>query len=147
MAIYRPPKPRWRLALLCALAGLAVGLVLGLVLAADDQDPTDAAHAIRAELVAAAGSLEVAAIEYEESVVDGDVVAEAEYEGAVGALASSRERFDEVRPALVSLLPAHVDPIDALYEEIEQSMTARVDAAEVTDSIEQLIALLEGETS
>lgn len=124
-----------------------MGLVTGLALGADDADPTEAAHAIRAELIAAAGSLEVVAIEYEESVADGEIVAEAEYEGALGALASSRERYDLVRPALVSLLPAHVEPIDALYDDVERSMSARADATEVADTIEQLIALLEGETS
>lgn len=146
MAIYRPPKPRWRLALVSALGGLLVGLLAGLILGSDEPDPTTAAHEIRSTLAAAAGSLEVAAIEYEESVADGAVVREPEYEGALGALESSRQRFSEVRAALVSLFPDQVEPIEDLYDAIERGMTAHVDAAEISADVDRLIALLEGRT-
>ncbi len=122
-----------------------MGLVAGLLLGADDVDPTTAAHEIRSSLLAAAGSLEVAGIEYEESVADGEIVRQPEYEGALSALRSSRDRFDEVRPALVTLFRDRVEPIDALYDEIEQAMTERVDPADITTSIEALISLLEGD--
>ena len=122
-----------------------LGLTVGLILASDDPDPTTAAHDIRSTLFAAAGSLEVAAIEYEESISSGAVVREAEYEGALAALASSRDRFGEVRPALVTLFRDRVEPIEDLYGEIEQAMRDRVDPAEITADIETLISLLEGD--
>lgn len=146
MAIYRPPKPRWRLALASGLGGLVIGLIAGLIIGDEDLDPTAMAHEIRATLAGAAGSLEVAGIEYEESVADGEVVRDAEYDGALGAFESSRDRFEEVRAALVSLFPDQVEPIDELYEEISRAMRARADAAHVSAAIDTLIALLEGGT-
>lgn len=147
MAIYRPPKPRWPLAVAFGVTGLVVGLLTGLALGGSDPDPREAGQEIKAALVSAAGSLEVAGIEYEESVSDGEVTKEAEYEGALSALDSSRARYDEVRPVLVSLFPSQVEPIDDLYGEIERLMRSRSDPAQVKAALEELESVLKGEVA
>jgi hypothetical protein len=116
-----------------------------LALGSSDPDPEEAGREIKAALVSAAGSLEVAAIEYEESVADGEVTRETEYEGALSALDSSRARYDDVRPVLVSLFPSQVEPIDDLYGEIEQLMRSRSDPTEVNAAIQELESILKGE--
>ncbi len=127
------------------VGGVLVGLVTGLALASSDPNPQEAGQEIKAALVSVAGSLEVAAIEYEESVSDGEVTKEAEYEGALSALDSSRTRYGEVRPVLVSLFPSQVEPIDDLYGEIEQLMRSRSDPARVTAGLQELESILKGE--
>jgi hypothetical protein len=127
------------------VGGVVVGLITGLAFGSSDPDPREAGREIKAALVSAAGSLEVAAIEYEESVSDGEIVREAEYDGAVSALDSSRARYDEVRPVLAALFPSQVTPIDELYGEIEQLMRARSDPARVTAVLQQLESVLKGE--
>src|SRR5918992_4350436 len=116
MAIYRPPKARWPLAIATAVAGLVCGLLIGLAIGSKDPDPLEAAEEIRATLLSASGSLEVAAIEYEEAVGAEGVESEAEYEGARDALASSRAGYGEVRPALEALAPAIAESLDELYD-------------------------------
>jgi hypothetical protein len=133
------------LAVAVGVGGVLVGLITGLALGSSDPDPEEAGREIKAALVSAAGSLEVAAIEYEESVADGEVTRETEYEGALGALDSSRARYDDVRPVLVSLFPSQVEPIDDLYGEIEQLMRSRSDPTEVNAAIQELESILKGE--
>jgi hypothetical protein len=145
VAIYRPPKARWPLAVAVGVGGVLVGLITGLALGSSDPDPEEAGREIKAALVSAAGSLEVAAIEYEESVADGEVTRETEYEGALGALDSSRARYDDVRPVLVSLFPSQVEPIDDLYGEIEQLMRSRSDPTHVNAALQELESILKGE--
>ena len=147
VAIYRPPKARWPLAVAFGVGGVLIGLVVGLALGRSDPDPEEAGSEIRAALISAAGTLEVAAIEYEESVSGGEVTREAEYEGALSALDSSRSRYDEVRPVLVSLFPSQVEPIDDLYGEIEQLMRSRTDPARVNAELQELEAILKGEVA
>jgi hypothetical protein len=127
------------------VGGVVIGLITGLALGGSDPDPEEAGREIKAALVSAAGSLEVAAIEYEESVSDGEVTREAEYDGALSALDSSRARYDEVRPVLVSLFPSQVVPIDDLYDEIEQLMRSRIEPARVTAELQELESILKGE--
>jgi hypothetical protein len=145
MAIYRPPRSRWPLAVAFGVGGALVGLVTGLSLGSSDFDPQEAGREIKTVLVSAAGSLEVAGVEYEESVDDGEVIRETEYEGALGALNRSRARYDEVRSVLTSLFPSQVEPIDELYIKIEGLMQSREDAARVTAALEELQSVLKGE--
>ncbi|MDQ3987377.1 MAG: hypothetical protein M3280_12875 [Actinomycetota bacterium] len=144
MAIYRPPKPRWPAVLASITIGLAVGLVVGLVLGGGESDPAEAAREVQAELTAAAGAIDVLTVEYEESVSNGEVVSEAEYRGARDALASSRDRFEEVREALEILAPARVTEIDAAFAALEDSVGSQADPAEVDDQADALIELLQG---
>ena len=145
MAIYRPPKPRWPLAIGVGVVCLLIGFVVGLALGSREPDPAEVAADLRADLVAAAGSLEVAEIEYTESVSDGAITRQAEYDGALGAIESSEARYREVAPAIESLVPSRSEEIDALYEECASAMRDRADPTEVSDCLDQLLDLLEGE--
>src|SRR5687768_13882348 len=99
MAIYRPPRSPWRARLLVGAAGFAIGAAIVIALLPEGEpSAADRAAAARSELIAAEGGLEIVQIEYAESVEDGEVVAEAEYEGALSALRRSRERYDDARP-------------------------------------------------
>jgi hypothetical protein len=133
------------LALAFGFGGGVAGLITGLALASSDTTPQEAGQEIRTALVSAAGSLEVAAIEYDESVSDGEITKEAEYEGALGALDSSRSRYDDVRPILVSLFPSQVEPIDELYGKIERLMRSRSDPVQVGMLLKELESVLKGE--
>ena len=144
MAIYRPPKPRWPLAVAMLIAGLSVGLALGFALGGDEFDAADAAAEIRTTLATAAGSLEVAAIEYAEAVEDGEVQAEAEYRGAIDAVESSRSRYAEVEAALETLAPDSAGEISDAYAQIENLMSGVADEGEVADAIGELEDLLSG---
>lgn len=144
MAIYRPPKARWPLVAAASLGGLLLGFILGFVLGSDEPDPVEAARTIRSTLTAAAGSLEVAGIEYREAVSAGAVERPAEYEGSLRALESSRSGFRTVRPALDELDPARVRTIEGLYARCAGLMDERAATAGVTDCLADLQRQLEG---
>lgn len=145
MAIYRPPKARWPLALAAGIGGLLLGLLLGLALKSGDPDPTEAAQNVKAELLSAAGSLEVAAIEYDEAVEEGEVVREAEYRGALDAVTSARSRYADVRPALAQLSPALAAGIDTAFDNAEQMMQDSAGEEEVASALRNLERLLKGD--
>ena len=144
MAIYRPPKSRWPPALAAGLAGLVLGALGGALYAGEDPDPVVAAREVRAALLSAAGSLEVAAVEYEESVRDGEVVERAEYRGARDALQSSRASFEDVRAALVLLAPERAAQIGTAYDGIESMVEHLEDPAVVTEDMAELRRRLSG---
>ena len=144
MAIYRPPKPRWPLAVGMLVVGLLIGLALGFALGGDEFDAADAAAEIRTTLATASGSLEVAAIEYAEAVEDGEVQAEAEYRGAIDAVESSRTQYAEVEAALETLAPDTADEITDSYAEIENLMADVADEQEVGSALAELEDLLSG---
>lgn len=142
MAIYRPPKPRWPLATAMGVVGILTGALIGFVVGGQDPDPVEAAEKTRSTLASAAGTLEVVAIEYEESVDDGLVVREAEYRGALDALESSRQRFEESLPAIEVLAPDRGDELAARYEELEQLMSEKADPQRVESIAEDLAEML-----
>lgn len=144
VAIYRPPQARWPLALAAGIGGLLIGMVAGLVLGSDDPDPNETASAIRATLAAAAGSLEVAQIEYREAVSDGGVERRTEYEGSLDALDSSRSNYRTVRPALETLVPSLVQEVDDLYQRCTSLMKAPSDVPDVSACLVRLGELLKG---
>lgn len=144
MAIYRPPKPRWPLAVATLIAGLLIGLALGFALGGDEFDAADAAAEIRTTLATASGSLEVAAIEYAEAVEDGEVQAEAEYRGAIDAVESSRSQYAEVEAAMETLAPETAEEISEGYAEIENLMSDVADEQEVGSALAELEELLSG---
>lgn len=144
MAIYRPAKARWPTALAAAIVGLLVGLLVGyLAFGRAEPDPAEALRELDATLTGAAGVLEVAEIEYAESVEDGEVVREPEYQGALDALERSRTRYEEVKGALESVAPDATARLDAAYDELESAMSARAPDDEIADLIDRLTALLE----
>jgi hypothetical protein len=142
MAIYRPPKARWPLACVAALAGLLIGLLVGLVAGREEFDSAEAGQEIKTRLSSAAGSLEVAAVEYAESVAEGEVNKQAEFDGALAAVASSRAKFSEIRPAL--MFPRQIDMIGDAYERAERSMKSHAEPRTVTSLLVRLQGLLEG---
>src|SRR5687767_9345734 len=113
MAIYRPPRSPWRARLLVVGAGLLIGgLIVWAVLPEGEPSPAERAAQVRSELIAAEGALEIVAIEYAESVRNGKIVAQAEYDGAKAALARSRARYESVR---ADLLPDDAAEIESAY--------------------------------
>jgi hypothetical protein len=144
MAIYRPPKPRWPLAVATLVVGLLIGLALGFALGGQEFDAADAAEEIRGTLSAAAGSLEVAGIEYAEAVEGGEVQAEAEYRGATDAVESSRSQYAEVEAAVEGIAPGVAGEITDQYDEIEGLMSDLADEQEVDQALGELEELLSG---
>lgn len=143
MAIYRPPKPRWRAGALGAAAGLVAGLGIGFALGSPNQPDLDAAVAtMRASLVRASGSLEIVAIEYEEAVANDEVVSESEYEGSLAAERSSEAEFANVSSALAELIPERVAAIKTAYGELESAMTRLEDPDDIQRLVDELERLL-----
>ena len=99
---------------------------------------------MRAALVSAAGSLEVAVIEYDEAVGPAGLENEAEYEGARDALASSRARYGNVRPALEALVPSEMARLDELYDRCSDLIEEIAASSEVEECAGELTAALEG---
>ena len=123
---------------------MLVGLGIGLAVGTKDPDPNEVAASIRATLAAAGGSIEVAAIEYEEAVVDGAVEREAEYEGSLAALSSSNSRYQEVRDPLASLAPAVAEEIDSSYTRCRDLMERKVEVERVSECLGELELMLVG---
>jgi hypothetical protein len=142
MAIYRPTRRRWPLALAAGCLGLGAGVGVGALVARGSPDPVAAVRALRADLAGAAALLEVVEVEYRESVARGRVVAEAEYRGARDALERSRTRYLAARPALRVLDPAAADAIDRAYDALAALVDRRGDPGEVQAAARSLRALL-----
>ncbi len=145
MAIYRPPRSPWRGRIIVAVLGLLIGgVVVWAMQPESEPTPEEEAAALRSGLIAAGGGLEIVAIEYAESVEDGVIVAEPEYEGALAALASSRSRYDAVRADLAAAGGA-VEEIDASYTQIEKLMQRQVAEERGGSAVDALRDLLEEE--
>ena len=142
MAIYRPPKARWPLATAVGFICLLVGLGVGLLLGGDETDPATAAAEVRTALIEASGSLEVAEVEYRESVEDGAITRQAEYDGALAALDSARDRYGEVAPAIEALAPERANDIESRFDTCEQLMNDLADPDEVSECLTDLGAAL-----
>lgn len=124
------------------VAGIVAGFATGFAIGREPVDPLAGARSVSSELSRAAASLEVAAIEYREALTEPGGVQEAEYEGALDALASSRRRFTDVRAALEVLMSNYAQQIAAAYDALETAMRDRADVEDVDRLIEDLRALL-----
>lgn len=144
MAIYKPPKARWPLALFAGALGLLIGIGIGFLLGQEDPDAAEGVRLVQQELTAAAAGLEVAGIEYSEAVENGEVTNDTEYQGSLDALESSRNRFEEVSEALASLAPDLADSIKAGYDRAESAMEDKSHAGEVAQLLGDLSELLKG---
>jgi hypothetical protein len=143
MAIYKPPPSRWRFALATGVIGLLIGLGIGaFFLGQADPDPTESIREIKTELVGVAGVLEVLEVEYRESVRDGEVENETEYQGAKDALARARTRFEEVSETLRAIDEDKVDEIDSQFDELGELIEERADADDVSSAIRRLTEAL-----
>jgi hypothetical protein len=143
MAIYRPQRPAWRVALLWGGVGLLVGLLVGWGLLRPEPDPAEVLSEVRSSLASASATLEVVQIEYAESVEDGEIVARAEFEGARDALASSRASYSEARSAVAAVESQTASAIDSAYEGVERAMAARGDERDVSEMIAELRQMLD----
>lgn len=139
MAIYRPPKARWPLALVVGVLCTAIGLTAGLVVASGDADPASVTEEVLEGLRGAAASLDVAGIEYAEAAEGGSAT---ELRGSFDALASSRARYAEVSEVLVVLAPDRASTIGDLYDRLREAMEAGAPAAEVATLVATLDAAL-----
>jgi hypothetical protein len=145
MAIYKPPKARWPLAIFVGIAALLVGIGVGLVLGNEEPDAAEGVRLVQQELTGAAAGLEVAGIEYTEAVEDGEVTNEAEYQGSLDALESSRDRFESVSDALATIAPDRADEIASLYEETAEAMESRAPTEDVEALLDELSEQLKGD--
>lgn len=116
--------------------------MLGLALGRSEPTADEAGVVMKTSLLAAAGALEVAAIEYTEAVPEGEVIKEQEYEGALAALQSSRSKYRDVRAAVASLFPSEASAIDRLYARADALMSQPAPASEVVTALEDLESLL-----
>ncbi len=146
MAIYRPSKPRWPALLSVGVIGLLLGLGAGFLLR-PAPDPVAVARDLRTDLAAAAGLLEVVQVEYEESVSGTRVARPREYRAARAALARSRDRFGDVRPALAALSGPAAEAIDAGYDRAAALMAEPAPPPRLGEALQRLAGLLALERS
>jgi hypothetical protein len=146
VAIYRPSRSRWPLAVAAAVVGAAIGLVVGLLLAGGEPDPGAVVSDVRADVRAARGLLDVVKVEYQEAVSDGEVTTVQEYGGARDALGRSRARFDKAARVLEPLDRRATEKIVDAYARVAQMMGETAPAHDVLDQIDHLDSLLEGIT-
>jgi hypothetical protein len=145
MAIYKPPKARWPLAMFVGLAALLVGIGIGLLLGNEEPNAAEGVRLVQQELTSAAAGLEVAGIEYEEAVDDGEVVNDTEYQGALDALESSRRRFESVQRPLATLASSLAEEIEAAYDDAQGAMESKAATEEVQGILDGLAELLKGD--
>ena len=145
MAIYKPPKARWPLAVFAAVAGVLIGIAIGFLIGREEPNAAEGVRLVRQELTAAAAGLEVAGIEYSESVEDGEVVNDTEYQGSLDAVESSRDRYETVADALATLAPQQADAIESGYDEVAAAMEDHEPPEDVEASLSALADLLKGD--
>ncbi len=129
------------------MASLLAGIVLGALTFGRDPELGEVFEEVRADLIAASGVLDVLVVEYRESVRNGRVVAEVEYRGARGALARSRSRFLEAKPALELINAVSVRRIEEKYRRLQELIDAKAPAGDVVKEASELAILLRGDTS
>jgi hypothetical protein len=149
VTISRPARPRWPGLLAAGIAGILIGVGVGLVIAGgdDEGDPLTGVRDARNSLQRAAGVLDIVTVEYAEGVDDGRVVSEPEYEGARRAIARSGELYSDARPVLAYVNAERATRIDHAFRRLAQEASARVpeealasDARALARSLENAIA-------
>ena len=132
MTISMPARRRWPLAVAAAVLGLAVGLVIGLAIAAggEDTDPAEAVRDARATADRAASILDVAPVEYGQAV-QGGAASQEGLRGAEGVVERSRSVYLEVRPVISLVDPEAATVIDHAYPRLLSAIRARRAASEV----------------
>jgi hypothetical protein len=145
VTISRPAPRRWPLVAAAALAGIAIGLILGLALAGGDDsaDSEQALRDLRSKVTQAAGLLEIAPVEYGQGVRDGAVASAPEYRGARDAVNRSRALYADARPSLLLISGAAVRRIDPGYERLSRAMAAMAPASDVRRLARELSGALE----
>lgn len=143
MAIYRPPKARWPLALavgaVCLVAGLIAGYLAG---GHGSDDPLSAARSLEQSLKGAAVPLDVAALEYRQGVKNGVVVNQDGYSGASANLARARSRYRDVESAVAAFDPTRASELDGSFERAARLIAGKASPDEVSAALERTKELL-----
>jgi hypothetical protein len=125
------------------LAGLLVGLLTGYALRSAP-DPATAIEETRTALLGAAATLEIVGVEYAESVEDGRIVARPEYDAALSALSSSRERYAEAAEVVAVVSPVSARAIEDGYGRLERMIRGLADEDDLRAAAESLGDTLAG---
>jgi hypothetical protein len=145
MAIYRPRRSPWPLAVALAAVGLLVGFGIGYAVFGTRPPDLGAATALVTErLDDARGLLEVAAIEYREGAPDGSIASQTEYDAAGQAVDRARSAYDEVAAVLRELAPERAAAIEDGFDEVEAVIAEVAQPDAVDAAIEALMEELRG---
>jgi hypothetical protein len=145
MAIYRPRRSPWPLAIALGIAALLLGFFAGYVVFGTRPPDLDAAAtAVQAELSRARGLLEVAAIEYRQGAPDGAIVSEPEYAAAQSAVANASEAVDSVMAPIRAVAAERAAALEDGFATLTEQIERLAPPDEVGATTDALIALLEG---
>jgi hypothetical protein len=126
------------------LAGIAIGIGVGLALAGgdDEGDPLTGLRDARNSLERSADVLDIVTVEYAEGIDDGRVVSEPEYQGARRAIQRSRELYADARPVLAYVDAELATRIDHAFQRLAQEASARVSEQELESDARALARTL-----
>jgi hypothetical protein len=143
MAIYRPRRSPWPLALGMAALALLLGFGIGyLVFGTRPPDLDEAADVVALRLAEARGLLEVAGIEYREGAPDGTIASEPEYAASGQALERATQAVDAVAGPLETLAPERAAALDEGFASIASLIEDVAPPDEVDAAIEAQLVLL-----
>ena len=127
------------------VAGVAVGVVLGLALGGgdDDSDPLQGVRDARSSLQRSANLLDIVAVEYAEGIEDGRVVSNPEHAGSRRAFDRSLELFSEARPVVEYVDAGQATRIDHGFAGLGSDLGDRVDERRVEARARALAGALE----
>ena len=137
MSVYRDPANRRgrRLLIVAVVAALLVGALGGFLLAkATEDEPTlaDQVSDVQSELQPAISALELVPGHYEQGVRDGEVVEEAQYEGARSQAAAAADILAGVAPDLDAVTPAGASAAEEAIASLQQQIEELASLEDVT---------------
>ena len=138
MAIYQAPRRRWRLALVMAIVGGLIGLLVGVALR-PDPDPIDTIRTLDAQVSEAAAALDVLVIHRE-----ADTGSTSDPRVAEDAVRRTRARIDEIRDEIAALDPDALRDVDRHLSRLDELVSDRDDPEAIADEAEELADLLRG---
>jgi hypothetical protein len=143
MAIYRPRRSPWPLAVV--LAGLAMLIGFGVGYAVFGTRPPDlgaATEVVQERLTEARGLLEVAAIEYREGAPSGSIANQPEYDAATRAVTRAQDAVDAVDEPLRTLAPDRAAALEDGFSAIGTLMSEVAPPDAIDDAVDAQIELL-----
>jgi hypothetical protein len=155
MSVYRDPANRRgrRLLIIAVAAALLAGALAGFLIArATEDEPTlsDQVAAVRSELAPAIQALELVPGHYEQGVRDGEVVEEAQYEGARSQAASASRIVADLTPDLEIIAPTQLAAASGQLARLEQLIAEKAsngDVGTAAASARQALAEAAGDES
>jgi hypothetical protein len=145
VTISRPSRPSWPRLVAIGVAGILIGIGVGVALGGgdDEPDPVQGLRDARSSLGRAADVLEIVAVEYAEGVEDGRVVSAAEYDGARRAVARSRSLYGDARPVVAYASAVTATRLDHAFPRLARKVAARAPEEEVAADARRLAATME----